>query len=243
MWLAGVDLAWNGEKNPSAIAVGELNGKKLRLDNIYGAVTGLDNIFNTIKENRYIEGIAIDASLIINNKTGFRECETELNKVYRSKWAGCHPTNQRLYPDAFSVKLSQLLLSEGFNYVFGKKWQIECYPHASIIEIFGLDKRLLYKKGSVSEKRNGQKILQEHILRLCNSNILELVIPEHQKELYLNPDIVNTLKGQQLKSNEDALDSIICLYTAALYALKYSGHSFGNARNGYVWVPDKQCVR
>jgi predicted RNase H-like nuclease len=31
MRLAGVDLAWQGEKNPSAIAIGDLNSRILSL--------------------------------------------------------------------------------------------------------------------------------------------------------------------------------------------------------------------
>jgi len=238
MRLAGIDLAWNGESNPSAIAIGTLAQNRLTLEYIEPAATGLNSILDIISGYNNIEGIAIDASLIINNKTGFRECETELNKVYRSKWAGCHPTNRSLYPDAFSVKLANRLKILGFEYVLGNKWQIECYPHASIIELFGLEKRLLYKKGSVSDKQNGQKLLARYINSLTCSNTIKLIIPDQISNTILSPAHIDRLKGSALKTNEDALDSIICLYTAALYALKHSGHHFGNALNGFIWVPN-----
>jgi predicted RNase H-like nuclease len=50
-------------------------------------------------------------------------------------------------------------------------------------------------------------------------------------------DYINSLAGKALKSNEDALDSIICLYIAGLYALRSIGKLFGDKFTGYIWVP------
>ena len=40
MRLAGIDLAWNGEKNTSAITVGSLIGNKLFLEAVEPAILG-----------------------------------------------------------------------------------------------------------------------------------------------------------------------------------------------------------
>ena len=182
-------------------------------------------------------GISIDASLIINNKTGFRNCEIELNKMYRSKYAGCYPTNLNLYPNSFSVQLYENLKSMHYKMYPNSKWIIECYPHASIIELFNLNKRLLYKKGSITTKKEGQILLAKLIKELSTNPILKLNIKPQLKTTILNSNYIKQLKGQQLKDNEDALDSIICLYTCALLANNQSGIFFGNKNSGLVWVP------
>jgi predicted RNase H-like nuclease len=59
------------------------------------------------------------------------------------------------------VTLSRQLVRQGFQHLGRKKWQIECYPHPAMIEMFRLDRRLAYKKGQVAERRAGQKRLAE----------------------------------------------------------------------------------
>ena len=121
MKLAGVDLAWQGEHNPSAIV-------------------------EQLTKQADLQGIAIDAPLIINNETGQRQCEKALSRDYGGRKASCHTSNKRLYPDALSVKLSSILYTQGFEHLATSKWQIECYPHPAIIECFALPERLAYKK-------------------------------------------------------------------------------------------------
>ena len=59
---------------------------------------------------------------------------------------------------------------------------------------------------------------------------------------FLDEAHIESLAGQQLKSNEDALDSIICLYIAGLYERRLSGQVFGNTESGYIWVPQELCI-
>lgn len=235
MKLAGVDLAWQSDKNPTAIAFGTLKGTVLTVTSIEPALSGIDNVFKSLQKSKPY-GVAIDAPLIINNSKGQRSCETEAGKVYGSSGASCHTSNITLYPDAKSVYLSERLLSSGFNHIQGDCWQIECYPHPTIIEIFNLPQRLKYKKGRVAEKRNGQKRLAALLSNLRNSEILQLVIKDSEKHILSELDI-DSLRGKALKSNEDALDALICLYTAGLYALGHKGQLFGDVTSGYIWIP------
>ena len=46
MKLAGIDLAWQGEKNSSAIALGNLDGRVLSLTQIFPRCYGIDEILN-----------------------------------------------------------------------------------------------------------------------------------------------------------------------------------------------------
>jgi len=245
--LAGVDLAWRSEKNPTAIAVGSCDSSELSIERVIPAIFGIKNVLSELKETNDLTGIAIDAPLIIKNKEGQRKCEKEIGVDYGSKQASCHTSNTTLYPNANSVKLSNELASLGFEHL-GKenaKWQIECYPHPAIIEIFGRKERLKYKKGPVSERREGQIKLGKLIKGLSNNPILKLNLPESLAADHIDEQRIHSLKGQALKTNEDALDAIICLYIAALYSIhkkaKTLGKIFGKIEDGYIWVP--QSVR
>ncbi|MGC9492132.1 DUF429 domain-containing protein, partial [Vibrio genomosp. F10] len=103
MKLAGIDLAWQGDKNPSAIAIGSLGGSNLILEQLEPAILGMSNILEVIANQKEISGIAIDAPLVIKNQTGQRECEKSLSRDYGSRKASCHTSNLSLYPDALSV--------------------------------------------------------------------------------------------------------------------------------------------
>ena len=241
MLLAGIDLAWNGEKNPSAIAVGQLDGDSLVLAGVEPAVVGMSEVLARLGSREGLSGVAIDAPLIIRNQQGQRVCERDVSREYGSRGAGCHPSNRNLYPNAGSVSLSEELKARGFDHLQGERWQIECYPHPSIIEVFGLERRLLYKKGPVGDKRAGQLRLASLIASLQDSKTLCLVIPD-SCDVFFDTDRIENLKGRALKSNEDALDSILCLYIAGLYASGKPGRVFGDTRDGYIWVPTINCV-
>ncbi|MEW8256435.1 MAG: DUF429 domain-containing protein [Candidatus Thiodiazotropha taylori] len=234
--LVGVDLAWHSDRNPTALASGELLDGVLRLQAIEVDLFPVQQLLQHLRDIDGLRGVAIDASLIIPNQTGQRRCEIALSRVYGSRGAACHASNTTLYPQADSVALSRQLSREGFQHLGQAKWQIECYPHPAMIEIFGLERRLLYKKGSVTQKRAGQKQLAELIGRLNNSPVLALEIPP-DLQIYFDPAEIDQLTGRSLKSNEDALDAVICLYIAGLYALNAEGIVFGDTLAGYIWVP------
>ena len=114
--LAGVDLAWQSERNPSAIAYGVLNQNELTVTTIEPAVYGIDEVLTKLTDVSGLHGVAIDAPLIINNPTGQRSCETGIGKEYGSRHASCHTSNTKLYPNARSVYLSAMLKNGGFAY-------------------------------------------------------------------------------------------------------------------------------
>jgi predicted RNase H-like nuclease len=241
MILAGLDLAWQSHKNPSALAYGKLVDRTLYVNGIFTSLYGIDSLWKSLREIQGLHGIAIDAPLIIRNNSGQRECEKEIGRIYGKKKACCHAANTKLYPDAESVYLSKQILAAGFKHLKGSHWQIECYTHPAIIEIFNLDKRLKYKKGTVAEKQSGQKELASLLQRLTKSRELKLITAIEYSRI-LDDSYIGSLRGKALKNNEDALDSLICLYIAGLYALNQNGKVFGNAISGYIWVPQGVCV-
>ena len=72
MKLAGIDLAWQSENNPSGICFGELSGNIIEVTEIYMSVYGIQNVLSLILETSEVQAVAIDAPLIINNKSGQR---------------------------------------------------------------------------------------------------------------------------------------------------------------------------
>ena len=236
MILAGIDLAWACTKNPTAIAVGTYDGGILHVTHVNASVLTVDDIVDRLLDINGLTGVAVDASLIIPNVTGQRVCERELSAHYGKMGASCHASNLTLYPDAASVALSRKLEEHGFKHLDTEKWQIECYPHPAIIEMFGLPERLKYKKGRVAEKKAGQKQLASLILGLSNSPILPLRLDSDVREI-IDPVHIDALRGKALKSNEDMLDAIVCLYVAGLYAIGAKHRVFGDATEGYIWVP------
>ena len=243
MQLAGIDLAWRSNKNPTALAIGLLNGRELKITAIAKDLFGIDPIVTYLNSLPDLYGIAIDGPLVIENSSGQRKCETLIGQTYGSRHASCHTSNLTLFPKADSVQLSRILSSKGFQHLganFGR-WQIECYPHPALIEIFNLKERHPDKKGSVSAKRRGQCDLAEFLLKLAESPVLRLSVPDVLSQP-LSQRHIEGLSGAALKQNEDILDAMVCLYVAGLYAIGNSDQVFGNASDGYIYVPRLRCT-
>jgi predicted RNase H-like nuclease len=108
--------------------------------------------------------------------------------------------------------------------------------------MFGLEKRLLYKKGSVATRQRGQVQLARYIRGLSGSSAIKLDFEPSCTEI-LDEKLICTLRGKRLKQNEDALDSVICLYICALYAQSLDTNvCYGSAKIGYIYVPQVKCI-
>lgn len=238
--FVGVDLAWNCRRNPSGLAVGRYTETALFVESAHAEVLGSAEIANWIGGLKNVRGVAVDAPLVVKNSDGGRRCEQELTACYGSRWAGAHRTNLQT-PWKCGIELERELNSRGFQHlaVGSELWQIECYPHPAIIEIFGLPKRLRYKqkKGmSVDDVRRGQIDLAKHLASLIDSDVLPLRFAETVFSK-LNASYICTLVGSQLKQNEDILDAILCLYIAGLFQLRVDARIFGDVDSGYIYVP------
>lgn len=157
--------------------------------------------------------------------------------------ASCHACNLTLFPTSNAVLLGNYLQAGGFGHLAppGQPWQLECYPHPALIEIFQLPERLLYKKGRVADKRQGQARLAGLLLSLAQSQRMALHIGPLFLS-YLDSGRIQTLRGAALKHNEDVLDAMVCLYIAALYQAANAERVFGCTGQGYVYVPQGPCL-
>ena len=241
MILAGIDLAWTA-KHPTGIAYGELKGDVLTVTDMSHGVLFPDSICEEI-ERRRVEGVAVDAPTIINNQTGMRECEKAIGRAFGQKKASCMPSNLEKYPNHPAVELSQKLETQGFQHLTtDKKFQVECYPHPAIINLFGLPERLKYKKKKgmkVADQVHGQRRLGWLLRSLENSPVLCLKIANYVQVEHFKFDREHNLVGSEVKAHEDKLDAIVCLYVAALHKI---GHTttFGSPGDGYIVVPKQQ---
>ncbi len=238
MQLAGIDLAWRSDKNPTALAVGILADLELVLTDVAKDLFGIGPIVSYLGNLPELVGIAIDGPLVITNPTGQRKCESLIGREYGSRHASCHTSNLSLFPNAHSVQLSRILALRGFQHLGAEsgKWQIECYPHPALIELFHLEKRHQYKKGRVGDKKRGQSQLAELLSSLAQSSVLRLSVPDGLMQP-LRHEHIESLSGADLKQNEDLLDAIFCLYVCGLYAIGIRDQVFGDAVDGYIYVP------
>jgi len=237
--LAGVDLAWQSTRNPTAIAFGSLEDSMLTLTDVKEKIFTAATVLSELNSAEQLHGIAIDGPLIINNENGQRACERSLSREYGSRYASCHASNLTLYPDADGVRIAAELVQHGFAHLGQQeeKWQLECYPHPALIEIFQLPERLKYKKGKAADKRDGQVVLARLLVGLSESGVIDLRIRDRFLHFF-DPDRIAKLRGLDLKHNEDVLDAVVCLYIAALYQFGYPQNVFGDIDRDYVVVPD-----
>jgi predicted RNase H-like nuclease len=245
--LIGIDLAWKSNTNHTGIAVlAATEGGVELIDYSMGDIRTLQGVVDYITthmtENTVI---AIDAPLIIRNQTGQRPCETLIGQRFGRFHASAHTSNLKLYPDPNSMKLVELLGEYGFEHHpdLSKdrqrvgRWLFEVYPHAAQIVFFGLEQRIKYKKGNLSQKRAGLEILRGLVRTRFPAGIPSLKLNE-RLTVFLEQDL-GQFQGTPLKAYEDVLDALVCAYIAALYWYWGSERNemIGDFATGYIINP------
>lgn len=139
----GIDLAW-GPRARTGLAVLDEEGRLVAS----GTVVSDDDIAAFL--GRWAPGevvAAIDAPLVVPNRTGRRDCEAELGRLFGAYDAGAHPSNRsRPY---FDPPRGQTL-AHRFGWDLdparppgrGASVAIEVYPHPAMVTLFGLDRVL-----------------------------------------------------------------------------------------------------
>jgi len=239
----GIDLAWRSEKNPSGGAVLRGDRQGARLMDVITSLASCPAVLSYIENHATASTcVAIDAPLIIRNKTGQRPCETLIGKQYGARHASCHTSNLALYPQAASVHLASQLISRGFRHAAdfahpkNQRVMLEVYPHPALLELFRLPSIIKYKKGNIARKRSGQRELQDRLKELSRFVPPLESTPRLSEFLATN---VNSLPGAKLKANEDGLDAIVCAYIAYYYWFwgPCGTRVFGDVDSGYIILP------
>jgi predicted RNase H-like nuclease len=234
MLFLGIDLGWvNGATGLAAL---EFRNGVLKLK-AHGLAATHPEVLTWIRE-QVGDGpamLAIDAPTIIRNAAGQRPGERLINAEFRKFGLNCHPANLGRPFAQNTVGFSEALEREGFRHAaeltpkLPGRYQIEVFPHASIVRFFGLDYRLKYKKGSVSERVVQLKRLRRFLYTLKDLNppCLLTKLPEVPAG------------GMARKHVEDQLDAIICAYTGAYYWFWGSAKNnvFGDETTGFLVTP------
>ena len=216
------------------------DGHKLRL-------TTLERLSEPEEVVRWIDAQAgenavagIDAPIVITNATGMRTADRLAHALYGKFHAGAYPASRARSFWRRTTKLSADLVKLGFRHgdelapKSRGRYQIEVHPHAASVQLFGLDRIVKYKKGTLAaratELRAFRKLLLDHLPRL---------IP--RVEIDSLPEIPSS-GGKALKAIEDQLDALLCAYIAAhwWYWGLERNDVLGNSKTGYIVVPRRR---
>jgi predicted RNase H-like nuclease len=235
MLFIGVDLGWT--TGGTGLAVLRTEGGHLTLAAV-SLARRHDEALQWIEQQTGNSNamIAIDAPTVIRNQTGQRPGERELNSVFRKHLLACHPANLGR-PFAFKTTgFAAVLEARGFLHAATieprapGRYQIEVFPHAAIVRLFRLERRLPYKKGRVAVRAAMLEILARHIesLRGGDPPLALTDLPS-----------IKGAKGRARKDVEDKLDAILCAYIGAYYWYWGCARNdvFGDQETGYLVVP------
>lgn len=199
--FSGIDLAWSSNNLSGVCDLSLKENNRLVISNLFLAKS-LEEIYDGVKG----EIISVDASLLVNNESGMRDCEYEIAKDFRKFGCGVYPTNKKILSKIGfrGEEVANYYSSKGFslNPLFGGKKVIEIYTHAALIGMFNLDAHMKYKakpKRSVEFRKAELKRLQSFLKTYIDSSFLSEPIPE---------------KGKALKGFEDKLDAVVCALTS-----------------------------
>jgi predicted RNase H-like nuclease len=182
--------------------------------------------------------IAVDAPTLIPNQSGMRVPDRLAHQYFGRYHAGCYPANlghtfaQRTVGFGLSLEQRGFVHAPVLTAQQPGRYQIEVFPHPAMVSLFGLDRILKYKKGTLAERRPELAKLRQYSLDRLPKLEPRLILSETAL-----PEI--PLKGLALKAVEDRLDSLICAYVAAHWW--YWGLTrnwvLGDRDTGYIVVP------
>ncbi len=241
----GIDMAWKIDGNHSGIAIMEGDSEQVRLTMLSADITSMAGVVDFVADHAATDAVvAIDAPLVVRNATGQRDCERLITSHFGRFHAGCHPSNLGHPHTAIGGRVVSELVKRGFEHAFaigeakgrGGRWVFEVYPHPAMVRLFGLNRIIRYKKGRVSEKRDGLAVLRQHLLNLADGSNGLVQSPELTGALARD---LSGLRGEALKGYEDTLDAIFCAYLA-WHCWRWGAERnemFGTLADGYIVVP------
>lgn len=244
MKFIGIDLGWYSQ--PSGLSCLQLQDQTLSLlaferqDSIAEVLAWCDALVSP--EDSAL--IAVDAPTLIPNETGMRVPDQLTHKYFGRYHAGCYPANRKRPFAERTVGFGLSLEARNFQHAPSiipqqlGRYQIEVYPHAAMVQLFGLDRILKYKKGRIAERKAELKKLQHY----TQTVLTQLTPPIHLEDFSkVIAQPLDPLKGTALKTLEDQLDSLICAYIGAYwwYWGSQRNQVLGDRATGYIIVPSR----
>ena len=154
MRFIGIDFGWEGK--PSGLAALDWNGSSLRLARLDRLE---DEIVEWVEREAGADAVVgIDAPIVIRNPTGMRDADKLAHSMYGKYHAGAYPASQARRFWKRTTGLSDALLKLGFQHGDALtarsrgRFQIEVHPHAAVVQLFGLDRIVKYKRGVLAAR-------------------------------------------------------------------------------------------
>ena len=225
----GIDYGWAGK--PSGLAALAWDGEGLGLIDLRregdpGKILAWVDEYSSADTV-----IGVDAPLVIPNLTGMRDADKLAHSRYGKYHAGAYPASQARDYWERTTGLSRDQGERGFLHGdrmaarAAGRYQIEVHPHAAVVQLFGLDRIVKYKRGVLAQRREGLATLR---------TLIQACLP-----LAVLPEV--PAGGPAVKALEDQLDAITSAYVAA-YLWQWGPERtdvLGDSERGYIVVPKR----
>lgn len=242
MKFIGIDLAWT-YKNESGICVMDERGEVLTLES---QVFSDEDIVNIIKNySDEILHIAIDAPLVVNNETGSRQAEGDLQRaringhrlfVFNSNRTFLTKTFKSIRGEILSGLITENLPNVSIGMNDQGSSIIETFPTGIVSGLFPDIFPVKYKrkKGMTFEETVGQMVLLiDRIAVFESQNIIKGFSEK------LRVDEV-TITRKHHKHLEDKLDAVLCsLGLYMIYKEMAEPRKFGTDEDGFILIPER----
>lgn len=259
--VLGIDAAWSA-RNPSGIALLQRRGarwRSLRVAPSYtsfcerprtrvdweatpaGGLVDFEAVRRTcglLAPEGYPTVVAVDMPVSLGRIAGRREADSAVSKAFGHLGCAVYtPSAHR--PGAVGQAFSEILIEAGYTLCTcaheGLPSLLEVYPHVSLICLMNADYRLRYKAYKTTDywpemplDARKRLLLKQwkHIRGRLDEAIDGIVVPA--------PSASSSFA--HLKRYEDALDALVCAWTATIFLAK-DCTPLGDAQAA-IWVPN-----
>ncbi len=242
----GLDLAWTATHPSGVCVVEEDRSGRTRLLEIASRMTPAVPMATALAEMGPDVVVAVDAPLI---RTEACTAERELGRVFGRYRAGAYLASMtflesRRPPLDMGPRLGRALLAAGFSLNpldvtagSSARQAFEMYPHAFHVAVFGLEERILYKKGRRAVRLAGLARYQELLRGMLERWTPEVAMDPGVRALLRSPAL--EARGAALKAVEDQLDALTCMLSAVVARQEgiRRGEVFGDPIAGSIAVP------
>jgi predicted RNase H-like nuclease len=235
----GIDLAWGPRGRTGLAALDDagrlLASSSVRTDDEIAAFVARHSPGDTVA--------AIDAPLVVPNRTGMRPCEAQVTREFGPYHAGAYPAN-RANPH-FDPPRGEVL-ADRFGWVTdpdvrpgpGVSVAIEVYPHPAMVVLFGLARVLPYKARpgrDVDALRAAFGALLGHLERVCGDR---LGLARSARWAEIRHGVAVARRKSELRLLEDEIDAVVCAHLAWSWGRGDPAmRVLGDGRSGYIVVP------
>lgn len=235
MYFIGVDLAW-GEINQSGIAVVDADGRLVHVGTAQDDTSIEDALGPYVSDDCLV---AIDAPLIVKNRTGYRPCETALNHDFQRFEAGARPayTEKPEFSNPRGARIANALALDVDPASSATRRAIEVYPHPATIALFGLPKTLKYKRGAFGDRQ--RELLQlMTLIEGLDKATPRLRVNHNVSWVELRRRVAAATRPAQLDRDEDPVDAVICAYVGLYWYQRPEDVTvYGDFATGYILTP------